>query len=290
MRKFLILFVFILLSGHLYSDTVIDVVMYPLGENTPQETSYENKKVYPDSVPCKAMLLTDLNNNKVLYSKKAKYPYPNASTTKLMTALIACEYLKPTDYLTVSEKASKTPFNSMKFNVGEYISFEDCLGAMLVRSANDTAVVIAENVAGSEENFVSLMNKKAYELGCLNTYFVTASGLHHKSHHTTCHDLAIIAKEAIKEPLIKKYLNTKSFQITTRENPEGIRSIKSSNNYILNYPYSAGAKSGFTTPAGNCMVCFGEKEDKKLLLVILGVPVNIQKYLPLIMNWGFEQD
>ncbi|MBQ7256975.1 MAG: D-alanyl-D-alanine carboxypeptidase [Abditibacteriota bacterium] len=287
MKKFLLIIIVILLSGWVYGDTVIDVVMYPYGE-TPTEKTGPSQKFYPEKIPCKAMLLIDPDNDKIIYSKKDKYPFPNASTTKLMTALLACDYLKPYDYLTVSERAAKIPFNSMGFKEGEHISFEDCLAAMLIRSANDSAVVIAENVAGSEEYFAELMNKKAYNLGCLNTFFVTASGLHHQKHHTTCHDLAIIAKEAVKNPLIKNLINTKSYEITTRENSKGIKTVKSENNYILKYPYCEGAKSGYTSYAGQCMVCFAGKGDKHLLLVVLGVTGGIQKYLPKIMDWGFE--
>ncbi len=288
MKKLLTLFIVLIFSAALYADTVIDVVMYPNGEDTNIETKASAQNIYPEKVPCKAMLLMDLDTGKTLYAKKDKYPFPNASTTKIMTALVACEYLKPYDILTVSKKATKIPFNSMGFKEGEHISFEDCLAAMLIRSANDSAVVIAENVSGSEDNFVELMNQKAYRLGCLNTFFVTASGLHNPKHHTTCHDLAIIAKEAVKNPLIKDLINTKSYEITNRENPKGIKNLKSENNYILKYPYCEGAKSGFTTPAGQCMICFAGKENKHLLLIVLGVSGGIQKYLPKIMDWGFE--
>ena len=287
MKKIITITILLLLSVSVWADTVVDVVMYPLGEE-PVATA-PKERVYPDTVPCKAMLLIDLDNNKTLYAKKDKYPFPNASTTKLMTGLVACEILKPYDFLTVSENASKVPFNSLGFQPGETISFEDCLGAMLIRSANDCAVVIAENAAGTEENFAELMNQKAYKLGCLNTYFVTVSGLHDPKHHTTCHDLAIIAREAVKNPLIYNFMNTKSYEITTRSKETGLKEIKTNNKYILNYPYSTGAKSGYTTPAGNCMVCFAKKEDKNLLLIILGVPKNIYDYLPKIMNWGFEK-
>ena len=146
MKKYLAIIIVLLLSGWVYADTVIDVVMYPYGD-APTETTAPTQRFSPEKVPCKAMLLLDLDNDRILYSKKDKYPFPNASTTKLMTALLACEHLKPYDYLTVSERAAKIPYNSMAFKEGEHISFEDCLAAMLIRSANDSAVVIAENVA-----------------------------------------------------------------------------------------------------------------------------------------------
>ena len=289
MKKFLIIII-LLFSVCVYGDEVIEVTLPANSPEIVTETPETKEKIIdPDTVPCKAILLMDMKTCEVLYGKKIYYPFPNASTTKIMTAIMACKYLKPDIMLTVSQNAAKTPYNSMGFIEGEQISMSDCVGAMLVRSANDTAVVLAENISGSVGDFMALVNREMYNLGCLNSHFVTPNGLHDPKHHTTCYDLAKITMAAQKYPLIVEFMNTKSFQITSRTNPKGLTNIKSSNKFTLNYPYATGAKSGFTTPAGNCMVCTASRDGRDLLLVILNVKKNIYDYLPGVMNWGFKK-
>lgn len=247
----------------------------------------KNKVIYPGDVKAKAILLMDMDTKNILYGKKIYSALPNASTTKLLTAVVACEKLCPDDIMTVTENAAKTPYNSIEFKVGETISMEDCLGAMLIRSANDASVVIAENVAGSTEKFAEMMNEKAADLGCLNTNFVTPSGIHDPRHYSTCYDLVLIGMAAKKTDLINKYINLLGFEITTRSDPKGITKIKSTNRYVLEYPYSTGAKSGYSTPAGNTIVATASKNGKNLILVILNTD-NVYDTACGIMNWGFK--
>ena len=163
------------------------------------------------SINSKAAVLVEYNTGKILYEKNSTQKIYPASTTKIMTALLVLENCTLTDMVTVSPTALESipdGYVTCNLQVGEEISVEDLMYALMVPSANDAACVLAEHVAGSVQAFSNMMNQKALDLGCTNTHFVNPNGIHDDAHYSTAYDMYLIANEAVKNPLLKKFITT----------------------------------------------------------------------------------
>lgn len=239
------------------------------------EETQENLNIYSDAV-----ILIDSNSGKTLYEKNStKKVYP-ASTTKILTAIIAIE--KITDLqekTTVNNSAiSGIPsgYSSAYLSEGEEISLEYVLQAFLIHSANEAGNVLAEHVSGSIEEFVNLMNEKTKEIGCKNTHFVNTNGIHDENHYTTAEDMAIIARYCMKTQTFRNIVSMKSCTIP-KTNKSDERYYKNTNDLINTsseyyFEDCIGIKTGYTTPAKNCLVSACNKNGLELIAVVLGAP------------------
>lgn len=214
-------------------------------------------------------LLMDAKNNRVLYEENGEKKLPNASTTKIMTCIIALENADPNDIVTVSSYAASMPDVQLNIRKGEQYYLKDLMYSLMLESHNDTAVAIAEHVGGSVEGFATMMNDKAKELGCLSTNFITPSGLDAQGHYTTAKDLAAIASYAIKNEDFIRITNTASH--TFSEIKSGRRfTVTNKNKFLYMMDGAIGVKTGFTNGAGYCFVGAIRKPDRELVSVVLG--------------------
>ena len=240
-----------------------------------------------ESVPeigCPSALLMDYNSGKILYEKniyEKRYP---ASLTKVMTAIIVLEKCQLDEVVEVSYDAVMSismGYVTANLQVGEELTVEQLLYVLMVGSSNDAAVVLAEHVAGSVEEFSVLMNEKAKELGCTSTNFVNPNGEHDENHYSTAYDMAIMARYAMKNDEFRKLVSTTSYTLpATNKYDKDDRVFRTTNSLLIvdnnaradnyYYKYAIGIKTGFTTPAGNCLVAAASKGNLELLSVVLG--------------------
>lgn len=228
-------------------------------------------------------LMMQAGTDRIMYEKNADAKAYPASTTKIMTGLLAIENLDPTAELTVSETAIQIDRDGSNMGLlqGEVLTVEQLLYGLLVHSANDAANVLAEAVAGDVSAFVDKMNARAAELGMSHTHFVNAHGYHDDEHYTTARDLMVLAKEAMKNELFRQVVATATYTIPpTNKYPE--ERILSNNNSLLNtardyrylYKGAAGIKTGHTSKAGYCLVSYAERDGLGYYCVTLNAPVE----------------
>ena len=244
-------------------------------EETVEEVSVDS----PPELECKGAILVELNSGSTVYEYNADARLFPASVTKIMTCMLALEHGNLSDEITVDfsliadmdEDAS-----SIGLLDGETMTLEEMLYAVMVPSANDACIVVAAHIAGSVEAFVEMMNQRAQELGCTGTHFTNPDGLHDENHYTTARDISIITKEALKSETFRTICAT-----AVHELPETNRSAARmvyTTNYFLStiitpryyWEKVSGVKTGFTTPAGRCLVALVEQDGYSYLSVILG--------------------
>jgi len=219
--------------------------------------------------------LMDGATGRILYGKSEDEPVPMASTTKIMTLIIALEYGNLEDTVTVSKYASTMPDVQLNITEGEQYVLKDLLYSLMLESHNDTAVAIAEHIGGSVEGFADLMNQKAEALGCTQTNFVTPNGLDAPEHYTTAAELALITRYALQSGEFLEITNTKSWsfnEITTGRS----FTVNNKNAFLTMMDGAIGVKTGFTNGAGYCFVGAVEKNGQKFVSVVLacGWPPN----------------
>ncbi|MBP3256078.1 MAG: D-alanyl-D-alanine carboxypeptidase [Clostridia bacterium] len=229
-------------------------------------------------------IMIETTTGKVVCEKDSNEVLYPASTTKIMTAILTLEHCNLTDTATVSHNAIfsvPVGYSHAMLVEGEVLTIDQLLHLLLIPSANDAAVVLAEHIAGSVDSFSTMMNTKALELGCTNTNFVNPNGIHSDDHYTTPRDLAIMARYAMNNEIFRKIVTTTKYTLpATNLYPEADRFFKNTNELIMPderdavdnyyYPYANGIKTGFTNPAGECLVASAKKDDKEFIIVILG--------------------
>lgn len=225
------------------------------------------------------LFLWILGTGKILYEKNAREKRYPASTTKIMTAILALEHRSLTDTLAVSYDAISTVpagYSHANLQLDEVLTMEQLLNVLLIPSANDAANVIAEDIAGSVESFASMMNTKAREIGCENTNFVNPNGVHNENHYSTAYDLALIGRYAMKNDIFRKIVSTVRYTLpTTNKYDKENRTFVNTNRLVNEksnqyYKYTTGIKTGYTDAAGNCIVASAKKDDMELICVIMG--------------------
>jgi serine-type D-Ala-D-Ala carboxypeptidase (penicillin-binding protein 5/6) len=226
--------------------------------------------VYADDIQSRAAVVMDAATGRVLYAKNPELRLLPASTTKLMTALVVIEKAKLTDVVTVSQRAASAPPTKAGLKAGDKITIETLLYAALMKSANDAAVALAEGVAGSEEEFVHLMNRKALAIGANDTHFINANGLPGKGQYITAYDLSKIMRHAIQYPVLKEILGTRITEISTETGKTMF--IKNTNKLLWSDEDLLGGKTGYTNQARHCFVCVGERDRDTLVVALLGSP------------------
>ncbi len=231
-------------------------------------------------VEAKAAILYEVTTDTLLLEQDADVKLYPASTTKLLTALVALEYGNPQDTVTVTQEAVEGLYEQGSASyllAGEEISFMDLMRYLLIGSGNDAANALAIHISGSTEGFVELMNTTAQELGCTNSHFVNPHGLHNENHYTTARDLLTIAKEAMKNETIAQLVaetevvlpvTNKHSQTTTKYTTNHLLTKKSTGEYY--YEGAIGIKTGTTTPAGLCLIGGCVKGDYTYYSVVLG--------------------
>ncbi len=244
----------------------------------------------PDVNALSAVLI-DADTGRVLWGKDENKPMAMASTTKIMTAIITLENADIQDKVTVSKNATLAPPVKMHLQQGEELTLEQLLYALLMQSSNDAAVAIAEKVGGSVENFCDMMNKKAMELGCTDTEFVTPNGLDKGNHHSTARDMALIGAYAIKNEEFIRISNTQNVSFASNKKSY---SIVNKNQLLNSYEGAIGIKTGFTGKAGHCFVGAAKRGDVTLVSVVLasgwGTAGKAKKWTDTreILNYGFD--
>ena len=221
----------------------------------------------PGNLYSLSAVLMDGDSGRVLYGKKADVPRPNASTTKVLTCILALENAPGDDYVKVSQNAASQPEVKLYLREGEQYYMEDLLYSLMLKSHNDTAVAIAEHVGGSVEGFSRMMNEKAKKIGCESTHFITPNGLdavdHGGEHRTTARDLALIMRYAIQNEIFLKITQTREYSFWDIEKK---RQFHVQNANAL-FDMTEGVLSG---NAGYCYVCAVEKEERIFIIALLG--------------------
>ena len=255
------------------------IVMFSLSGNTQAEPERDTVDVSAGGV-----MLMDARTHKVLYAKTAHEKLPMASTTKIMTAILAIEAGNLDALVTVPQEAYGVEGSSMYLRLGEQISMRDLLYGLMLVSGNDAAVAIAVHVGGSVEGFAALMNAKAASLGAHNTHFVTPNGLPDPDHYTTAYDLALIACYAMQNETFREIVGTTYYQTTTGEIA---RTVKNKNKILWEYEGGNGVKTGYTMAAGKCLVFAAEREGMQLVGVVLNCP-DMFPSAKRLLDYGFE--
>lgn len=223
------------------------------------------------SVSAQSAILMEAESGEALFEKSADTRLPMASTTKIMTALVALEHASPETVVTVPREAVGIEGSSIYLFEGEQLTLEQLLYALLLASANDAATAIAYGVAGSVESFATLMNEKAASLGLCDTHFTNPHGLDDPEHYTTARELALIARAALSNDLIRKIVATRKTTIPQNGN-EGMRLLVNHNKLLRLYDGAIGVKTGFTKRSGRCLVSAALRDGVTLIAVTLDAP------------------
>lgn len=232
-----------------------------------------------------AAVLMEVETGRVLYEKNPHKKMPMASTTKIMTAILALENSHLSDVVTVSPSASGIEGSSLYLAAGEQLTMEQLLYGLMLRSGNDAATAIAEHLADSVDEFAEMMNRKAREIGAMNTNFMNPHGLHHEQHYTTAYDLALISAYAMKNTTFREIVSTKYHKIPWEGQPWD-RVLMNKNALLWNYEGANGIKTGYTRASGRCLASAALRNDMQLVAVVL----NCQPWFDdstAILNYGF---
>lgn len=236
--------------------------------------AFSSEEPAPPRITCKAAILIDQDTGEILFSHAANNRLPNASTTKIMTAVLALEKLELDDEITISNRAVSTAGSKSKLRAGEVLTVEQLLYALMVVSGNDASIALAENVAGSQKAFVEMMNAKAQELGLTNSHFVNPCGLNDERHFMSAKDLATLTQYALKNPKFAQIVDTIYFSLPplpgNPNNPENLRDFDNQNELLHWLPWVTGVKTGSTPYAKYCLVASGTQEGVSLIAVVLG--------------------
>lgn len=242
-------------------------------------------------------LLFEIDNKKILYSERANEQLYPASTTKIMTAYLALKYGKLEDYVTVSKNATDVPSDSSTayLQVGDVLTLEDLLYALMLPSGNDSAVAIAEHISGSTEEFVALMNEEANKLGASNTHFTNPHGYQDKEHYTTAYDLYLIFNECIKNQDFLHIISSANWTTRITQANGTVREVSwGQSNQFINGARKVpeeitiiGGKTGNTYDAGSCILLYGhDSANTPYISVVMGATSRRNLYDNVTFLWA----
>ena len=248
-------------------------------------------------IASKAAVLMETTTGKILLSKDENEQLYPASTTKILTAILAIEKYNLTDKLTASNSAVMSipaGYSNAGIKQGETLTVDELLNLFLIHSANEVGYIFAENISGNIENFANLMNQKASSLGCKNTHFTNPSGIHDVNHYSTAYDMALIAQYCMKNETFRSIVSKKSCTVEATDKYEK-RYFKNTND-LLNpsdkyyYEYAIGIKTGYTSQARNCLIAGAKKDNLELIAVTLGSQSQNDRYTDTInmFEYGFD--
>ena len=228
--------------------------------------SFEAKAQLSSSA--KAAVVMETSSKRLIFSKNENQKLPMASTTKIMIAITVIEHCKDLDEkFEVSKKSIGVSGTSLYLKEGDCYSARDLLYALMLISGNDASVALAERVAGSTSEFVTLMNSLAQKIGATNTHFANPHGLDADGHYTTAYDLALITSYALENDIFCDIVSTKNHKITNGDGQN--RYLKNKNKLLFSLDGCIGVKTGYTDDAGRCLVSAIEKDGMRLVCVVL---------------------
>ena len=242
----------------------------------------------------KSALLLEASTGEIIFSKNINEKMEPASLTKMMSMLIVLEsiekgIIKWDDIVTVSKNASSMGGSQILLEENEKMSVKDLFKGVAIASGNDAVVALAEKIAGTEEIFVQMMNKRAKELGLTNTNFKNPHGLTEEGHYTTASDLAIVALELVKHEEVFDY--TSIYEDYLRENTSRKLWLVNTNKLVRFYEGADGLKTGYTNTAGYCLVATAKKNDMRIIAIVLDEPTSEirNKEVTEMLNYAFSQ-
>lgn len=249
-------------------------------------TTFAEETAKPE-VYGKTGVAIDVKTGEVLYDKGADEPGAPASMTKVLTAILLSENVGDDEKIKVTPDAIATECSCYGVEEGEELSKKDALHALMIKSANDVSVAVAEHMGGTIEGFAKMMNERAKEIGVSDkTNFVTPNGLDDEKHHVTAHDMALIMREAIKHPDILEAMSAKEYTVKSNKKEVHIPRHDS----IFSIPNAVGGKTGYTSRAGNTLTVYFKDGDKEVITVILASNrANHYKDSELMAKYAFEQ-
>lgn len=253
-----------------------------------------NAKAQEDFAPgAKSAILVDAATGKVLFQKNENEKLAPASMTKLGSMLLIMEAidngnLKLDDEVTISEEAADMGGSQVFLEAGEVYKVHDLLKGVAIASGNDAVVALAEKVAGSQEEFVKMLNKRAKEIGAKNTNFVNVHGLDAEGHYSTANDMAIIARELLKHEKILEY--TSIYEEYLEKNDGTKTWLVNTNKLVRFYDGVDGLKTGYTTTAGYCLTATAKKDNFRLISVVMGEETSENRSSDTVkmLNYGFN--
>ncbi|OGC79121.1 hypothetical protein A3K01_03395 [candidate division WWE3 bacterium RIFOXYD1_FULL_43_17] len=232
-----------------------------------------------------AGIIMDAGTGNILYGKEIDKKMPLASLVKIMTAVITLEHKSLSDYATVTAEADAIGENEMGVSEGEAYTIAELMYGLLLNSGNDAAYTLAENVAGSSEEFVGWMNRKALELGMKNTGFFDPSGLDDRS-YTTALDLAVLTEYAMRYEEFREIVATVEKELPYSDLHKYLY-LANQTNLLTTYPGVAGVKTGYTEEAGLCLSTYAENSGKKLVGIVLN-SIDRKGDMILMLDYGFS--
>lgn len=244
----------------------------PVQAKTRSSVAEPNFTIYSEGA-----VLMDSTTGQLLYGKNENKKLYPASTTKILTAIIAIENCKLTDKITASYDAVMSipsGYSNAAIQVGETLTAQELLDMFLIHSANEIGNIFAEHISGSIDNFAKLMNQKATEIGCKNTHFTNPSGIHDTEHYSTAYDMALIARYCMKNQTFRNIVSKVTCTVEATDKYEK-RFFRNTNDLIdpkskYYYEYAIGMKTGFTSQAKNCLISASLKDGLELITVALG--------------------
>lgn len=242
--------------------------------------TYNNENL---NINARSAIVMDFDTGRVLYEKNAYQKRPMASTTKVMTAIVALENGNLDDIVTVSRNAASIHGSLMHLNAGEKLTLRELMYGLLLCSGNDAAIAIAEHIGGSVDGFCEMMNKKAKEIGAVNTNFTTPHGLDETGHYSTAYDMALITRYALNIPVFNEIVKTTSIQI-------GNRFLSNTNEMLTSYQGADGVKTGYTGKAGRCLITSATRDGRRFISVVLFCDSRAQRALSskIILDYAFS--
>lgn len=242
-------------------------------------------KTSPPSLSAKSAVLMNAESKEVYYEKNSNERLGMASTTKLMTAIVALELADAERAVRIPKEAVGIEGSSVYLIEGERLTLSELIYALLLSSANDAAVAIAVCTAGSIDAFVERMNEKAEQMGLRDTHFTNPHGLFDEDHYTTARELALIAAEALRSPFIAAAVGARKANIS-HDGKAGARLLVNHNKLLRSYDGAIGMKTGFTKKTGRCLVSAAKRDGLKLIAVTLDAPDDWQDHTALL-DFGF---
>lgn len=235
----------------------------------------------------RAAILIDESSGRILYQKNANMRMSPASLTKIMTALLVIENGNLDKQVRISKRAAETGESSIWLETGEALTRRELLYALMLNSANDAAVALAESVDGNMEKFVQRMNARARQLGLRNTHYCNPHGLEAPDHYTTAYDLAFLTRKAMADPLFRKIVATKTAEIPWTGHPWK-RLLFNKNRLLYRYSGATGVKTGYTRRAGNCLVGAAQRGRLRLIVVVLNSS-QVYDDAEKLLDYGFDR-
>lgn len=247
-------------------------------------------------VMAETAIVMDMDTGEVLYAKGIDEKRAPASTTKIMTAMLAIEKVPFETQITFTDEVNNIEAGSTHIGIkpGETLTMKDCAYAILLASANEVSSGVAEYIGTTVPTFVDMMNQRAKELGCTNTHFVNANGLYDENHYTTARDLAIIAKAAFQNETFREVIKTPYYIVPKTNITDEERWLNNHHKMVLqgseHYEGCLGGKTGYTEKAGNTLVTYAERDGRKLVCVLLADINIVAQYTDTkaLLDYGFD--